>query len=66
MKTKTKKKPIPKNDSKIFFYNNNEQQQWPMIPTFEIEINEEDDHSLPKRLLQACNIFFFSLCPPPI
>lgn len=23
-------------------------------PTFEIEINEEDDRDLPKRLLQAC------------
>ncbi|XP_075675541.1 putative neural-cadherin 2 isoform X3 [Dermatophagoides pteronyssinus] len=29
--------------------NDKQQQQW---PTFEIEINEEDDRSLPKRLLQ--------------
>lgn len=28
-------------------------------PTFEIEINEEDDQDLPKLLLQACSMQFF-------
>ncbi|KAJ6219276.1 hypothetical protein RDWZM_005088, partial [Blomia tropicalis] len=39
--------------SSISYDTNHPEPQGPFRPMFEIEINEEDDRDLPKRLLQA-------------